>query len=291
MIENQFTRTELLLGKEAMKRLRDSRVVVFGVGGVGGQVVEVLARSGVGTIAIVDPDRVNLSNLNRQIVALHSTVGRLKVEVMAERIRDINPDCEVRTHAMFYLPENADEIDLAQYDYVVDCIDTVKAKMELIRRCHRLQVPIICSMGAANKLDPTGFRVSDISKTSNDPLARVLRKTLRKEGIHHFKVMYSEEAPTQPPPEGGGVGADGQQSNLEKSSRTEEPPHSGGWRGPLPSCAFVPAACGLVIGGEVVKELARFRLGRDEISVLSESRSESYNLKVNFNIAVRPHRP
>ncbi|MBQ4484035.1 MAG: tRNA threonylcarbamoyladenosine dehydratase [Prevotella sp.] len=238
-MENQFTRTELLLGQEAMKRLRASRVVVFGVGGVGGYVVEVLARSGVGTITMVDPDRVNLSNLNRQIVALHSTVGQLKVEVMAERIRDINPDCEVQTFPLFYLPENAAEIDLAQFDYVVDCIDTVKAKMEIIRRCHRLQVPVISSMGAANKLNPTAFRVCDISKTSVDPLAKVLRKTLRKEGIEHFKVVYSEEAPVQ-----------------ELGSKESGVSSQRGEKRPLPSCAFVPAACGLVVGGEVVRNLA-----------------------------------
>ena len=279
-MESQFTRTELLLGQEAMKRLRASRVVVFGVGGVGGYVVEVLARSGVGTIAMVDPDRVNLSNLNRQIVALHSTVGRLKVDVMAERIRDINPDCEVRKIPLFYLPENADEIDLSQYDYVVDCVDTVKAKLEIIRRCHRLQIPVISSMGAANKLDPTAFRVSDISKTSMDPLAKVLRKTLRKEEIRHFKVVYSEEkAPSQPPPTGGGVLQNGLESkgqneppstgretvtteskNSQNNCIEEPPPIGGGRRGPckqpLPSCAFVPAACGLVVGGEVVKNLA-----------------------------------
>ncbi|MBR5634432.1 MAG: tRNA threonylcarbamoyladenosine dehydratase [Prevotella sp.] len=279
-MESQFTRTELLLGQEAMKRLRASRVVVFGVGGVGGYVVEVLARSGVGAIAMVDPDRVNLSNLNRQIVALHSTVGRLKVDVMEERIRDINPDCEVRKFPLFYLPENADEIDLSPYDYVVDCVDTVKAKLEIIRRCHRLQIPVISSMGAANKLDPTAFRVSDIAKTSMDPLAKVLRKTLRKEGIQHFKVVYSEEkAPSQPPPTGEGVPQNGLESkgqneppstgretvtteskNPQNNCIKEPPPVGGGWRGPckqpLPSCAFVPAACGLVVGGEVVKNLA-----------------------------------
>ena len=277
-MESQFTRTELLLGQEAMKRLRASRVVVFGVGGVGGYVVEVLARSGVGTIAMIDPDRVNLSNLNRQIVALHSTVGRLKVDVMEERIRDINPDCEVQKFPLFYLPENADEIDLSQYDYVVDCVDTVKAKLEIIRRCHRLQIPVISSMGAANKLDPTAFRVSDIAKTSMDPLAKVLRKTLRKEDIRHFKVVYSEEkAPSQPPPTGGGVStmeSNGQKEppstgretatteskNPQNDCIQEPPPVGGGWRRPckqpLPSCAFVPAACGLVVGGEVVKNLA-----------------------------------
>jgi len=257
-MENQFTRTELLLGEDAMKRLRASRVVVFGVGGVGGYVVEVLARSGVGTIAMVDPDRVNLSNLNRQIVALHSTVGRLKIDVMEERIRDIHPDCNVQKFPLFYLPENADEIDLSAYDYVVDCVDTVKAKLEIIRRCHRLQIPVISSMGAANKLDPTAFRVTDISKTSMDPLAKVLRKTLRKEEIRHFKVVCSEEkAPSLPPPTEGGVPQNGLESKNPKNICVEEPPPvGGGWRGPLPSCAFVPAACGLVVGGEVVRNLA-----------------------------------
>ena len=226
-MENQFTRTELLLGPEAMERLSRSRVIVFGVGGVGGYVVEVLARSGVGMLALVDNDRVAPSNLNRQIIALHSTLGRLKVDVLEERIHDINPRCEVRKFPMFYLPENADAIQLENYDYVVDCIDTVKAKLHLVRRCHQLQKPFICSMGAANKLDPTAFRVSDISKTANGPLARVLRKTLRREGIEHFKVVYSEELPVR-------TVAD-----------------------TLPSCAFVPAAAGLVVGGEVVKDLAK----------------------------------
>ena len=226
-MENQFTRTELLLGAEAMERLRQSRVIVFGVGGVGGYVVEVLARSGVGTLALVDNDCVALSNLNRQIIALHSTIGRPKVDVLEERIHDINPLCEVRKFQMFYLPENADAIPLEEYDYVVDCVDTVKAKLDLVRRCHKLQKPFISSMGAANKLDPTAFRVSDIAKTNNDPLARVLRKTLRREGIEHFKVVYSEELPTQ------------------RSSDT------------LASCAFVPAAAGLVVGGEVVKDLVK----------------------------------
>lgn len=223
-IQDQFSRTRLLLGEEALERLHRARVIVFGVGGVGGYAVEVLARSGVGTLALVDNDRVSLTNLNRQLIALHSTLDRLKVDVFEERILDINPACKVEKFPMFYLPENADEIDLTRYDYVIDCIDTVKAKLELIRRCHRLGVPVISSMGAANKLDPTAFRVSDISKTSMDPLAKVLRKTLRKEGILHFKVVYSEEQPQQ-------------QAAL------------------LASCAFVPAAAGLIIGGEVVKDL------------------------------------
>ena len=229
-MQGQFARTQLLFGEEAIEALHRSRVAVFGVGGVGGYVVEVLARSGVGHICMIDNDKVNPSNLNRQIIALHSTIGRLKIDVMEERIHDIYPECEVEKHAMFYLPENADEIDLAQYDYVVDCIDTVKAKLELIRRCHRLGVPIISSMGAANKVDPTAFQVTDISKTDTDPLAKVIRKTLRKEGILHFKVVCSNEKPIHPPldPVDGQVPA---------------------------SNAFVPAAAGLVIGGEVVKDI------------------------------------
>lgn len=245
MNDNQFSRTQLLFGREALERLAKAKVAVFGVGGVGGYAVEVLARSGVGTLALVDNDCVSLSNLNRQLIALHSTVGRLKVDVFAERIHDINPDCIVRKFPMFYLPENADEIALTDYDYVVDCIDTVKAKLELIRRCHRLDIPIISSMGAANKLDPTAFRVSDISKTSMDPLAKVLRKTLRKEGILHFKVVYSEEEPRQPIIED------------EESRREAEALAANGRRSLPASCAFVPAAAGLIIGGEVIKELAQ----------------------------------
>lgn len=244
MNDNQFSRTQLLFGREALERLAKAKVAVFGVGGVGGYAVEVLARSGVGTLALVDNDCVSLSNLNRQLIALHSTVGHLKVDVFAERIHDINPDCIVRKFPMFYLPENADEIALTDYDYVIDCIDTVKAKLELIRRCHRLDIPIISSMGAANKLDPTAFRVSDISKTSMDPLAKVLRKTLRKEGILHFKVVYSEEEPRQPIIED------------EESRREAEALAANGRRSLPASCAFVPAAAGLIIGGEVVKELA-----------------------------------
>ena len=240
-----LSRTELLLGTEAIDRLQRARVIVFGVGGVGGYATEVLARSGVGTIALVYPDSVAPSNLNRQLIALHSTIGRLKVDVMAERIADINPDCRVLKFPLFYLPENADEIPLAEFDYVVDCIDTVKAKLDIIRRCHQLALPVISSMGAANKLDPTAFRVSDIAKTNMDPLARVLRKKLRKEGIEHFKVVYSEEQPLKP------VIAN------EEMQREADALAANGRRSLPASCAFVPAAAGLVIGGEVVKDLVK----------------------------------
>lgn len=229
-----FQRTAMLLGEEAIATLASKRVAVFGVGGVGGYVVEVLARSGVGKLDLYDNDVVSESNINRQIIATTSTIGRHKVDVAVERVRDINPACKVRGFKMFYVVGNADEVDLSQYDYVVDCIDTVSAKMELVRRCTRLGVPIICSMGAANKLDATAFRVADISETDVDPLARIMRKKLRKEGIEHFKCVFSKEQPREP-------------------LTTQEPQE--GSR-PIPaSNAWVPAAAGIVLGGEVVLDL------------------------------------
>jgi tRNA A37 threonylcarbamoyladenosine dehydratase len=235
----------MLLGREAMEKLKNSHVAVFGLGGVGSWCAEALARTGVGKLTLVDRDTVSQSNLNRQLIALHSTIGLLKVDVMAERIADINPDCRVLKFPLFYLPENADEIPLGEFDYVVDCIDTVKAKLDIIRRCHQLALPVISSMGAANKLDPTAFRVSDIAKTNMDPLARVLRKKLRKEGIEHFKVVYSEEQPLKP------VIAN------EEMQREADALAANGRRSLPASCAFVPAAAGLVIGGEVIKDLAK----------------------------------
>ena len=233
-MNKQFERTAALLGNESLERLSQSHVAVFGVGGVGGYVCEVLARSGVGELSLFDKDCVDITNLNRQIIALHSTVGQPKVEVMAQRIADINPDCQVHAQHMFYLPENADEVDLTQFSYIVDCIDNVTAKLELIRRCHHLGLPIISSMGAANKLDATGFRVSDLSKTQVDPLARILRQKLRREGIHHLKVVYSEEVPLP--------------SSVIDESNGRPVPASNAW---------VPPAAGLIIGGEVVKDLIK----------------------------------
>ena len=230
-MQNPFVRTQMLLGKAAMETLAHSRVAVFGVGGVGGYAVEVLARSGVGAIDLIDPDRVALSNLNRQMVALNSTLGQYKVDVAARRIQDINPGCVVTTHKLFYRVCNADELDLSVYDYVVDCIDTVSAKKELVRRCTRAQIPIICSMGAANKLDPMAFKVCDISKTKNDPLAKVLRKQLRREGIRHFKCVCSDELPMEP---------------VERDEAEVDVPATN---------AFVPAAAGLLIGSQVIKDL------------------------------------
>ena len=228
-----FQRTAMLLGNEAIETLARCRVAVFGVGGVGGYTVEVLARSGVGAIDLYDSDVVAPSNINRQIIATMSTTGRYKVDVATQRIHDINPACKVQGFKMFYVVANAHEVDLSQYDYVVDCIDTVSAKMELVRRCTALGVPIISSMGAANKLDATAFRVADISETDVDPLARIMRKKLRKEGIEHFKCVFSKEQPREP------------LTACEPQGKRPTPA----------SNAWVPAAAGIVLGGEVVQDL------------------------------------
>ena len=236
----QFQRTELLFGKEAMEHLSECRVAVFGIGGVGGYVCEALARSGVGTFDLIDDDKVCLSNINRQIIATTKTVGRYKTEVMKERILDINPDAEVNTYQCFFLPENASDFPFDKYDYVVDAIDTVTAKIELVMRCREAGVPIISSMGAGNKLDPTQFRVTDIYKTEMDPLAKVMRRELKKRGIKKLKVVYSLEKPKKP---------------LEDIS-------NGSGRRSIPgSTAFVPSVAGLIIAGEVVKDLAHSYTG------------------------------
>lgn len=230
----QFSRTELLIGDEGVEKLKKARVAVFGVGGVGGYVVEALARSGVGALDLIDKDTVSLSNINRQIIALHSTVGRLKTEVAAERARDINPEIAVRTHNVFYLPETADSFDFSQYDHVVDAIDTVSGKIALIERAKAGNIPVISSMGAGNKLNPTAFEVADISKTSVCPLARVMRRELKKRGIEHVKVVYSKEEP------------------LPAKTQDEETGK------PIPgSIAFVPSVVGLIIASEVIKDLIK----------------------------------
>ena len=257
-MQEQHSRTQLLLGRPAIDTLEGSSVAVFGVGGVGGYVVEVLARSGVGELALFDNDRVCLSNLNRQIVALHSTVGQYKVDAAEARIHDINPHCIVHKYPTFYLPSNADDYDLSQYDYVVDCIDTVTAKIELIKRCHQLHVPIISSMGAANKMDATAFRVTDITKTTMDPLAKVIRKKLRTLRIPHLKVVYSEEQPLRPLTEEMPVAAvQNSSASSPNLSTNAEMPTPAGRRSVPASNAFVPAAAGLIAGGEVVKDLLR----------------------------------
>lgn len=245
-MSDPFIRTRLLVGVEPLERLRRARVAVFGVGGVGGYCVEALARAGVGTLDLYDDDTVSESNLNRQLAALHSTIGQPKAEVMAQRVRDINPDCQVRAIRMFYLPQNADQVDLSQYDYVVDCIDTVSAKLELVTRCTALQVRIISAMGSGNKLDPTAFEVSDLSRTQGCPLARVMRKELRKRGIHHLKVVWSREEPRAPlaPPE----------ADLPPGGDTR--PASSPRRAVPGSVSFVPGAAGLVLAGAVIRDLA-----------------------------------
>lgn len=237
--QEQYSRTRRLLGDAALAALRGAHVAVFGIGGVGGHAVEVLARSGVGALSLFDSDTVALSNLNRQLVALHSTLGQYKVDAMADRIRDIDPGIAVSPYRLFYGPATADGIDLAAFDYVVDCIDTVTAKLLLIERCQAAGVPILCSMGAANKMDPTAFRVADISKTSVCPLAKIIRIECRKRGLTKVRVVYSEETPLPPLPLEG--------SQAPVAARRTVPA----------SNAFVPAACGLVVGGEVVKDLLR----------------------------------
>src|SRR5574344_493141 len=248
-MQYQFSRSQLLVGKPAMDTLEGSRVAVCGVGGGGGYVTEVLSRSGVGELDIFDDDRVCLTNVNRQIYATISTVGQFKVDVAEKRIHDINPRCIVNKYQMFYLPTNADEIDLSVYDYVVDCIDTVSAKLELIKRCYALHIPIICCMGAANKMDATAFRVTDINKTKMDPLAKVIRKKLRECHIPHLKVVYSEEMPLKPF-EDDEISCRFHCICPDKDMRkcTER-------RNIPASNAFVPAAAGLIVGGEVVKDL------------------------------------
>lgn len=237
MLHEQHSRTAMLLGESAIQRMATARVAVFGIGGVGGYVAEALARAGVGALDLIDSDTVSMSNVNRQIIALHSTVGRLKVEVMAERIRDINPDCCVRTFPIFYLPQTADQFDFTQYDYVADAVDTVSAKLDLAVRAHEAGVPIIAAMGAGNKLDASAFEVADISKTSVCPLARVMRVELRKRGINHMKVVYSKEEPFNP------------------STASEQ--HQGARRATPGSISFVPGAAGLIMAGEIIKALSK----------------------------------
>lgn len=247
---NQFSRTQLLLGQDGMDRLANARVAVFGVGGVGGFTVEALARSGVGTIDLIDDDKVCLTNINRQIIALRSTVGKYKVDVAAERLRDINQNIQVNTYKTFYMSNTAHQFDFSQYDYVVDAIDTITGKLELVMQAHKAGTPIICSMGAGNKLDPTAFRVADIYKTSVDPLARVMRHELRKRSIKKLKVVYSEEPPMRPI------------EDMASSCRTNCicPPGAARKcteRRDIPgSNAFVPSVVGLIIAGEVIKDLS-----------------------------------
>lgn len=246
---NQFSRTELLLGKEAMNKLENSRVAVFGIGGVGGYVCEALVRSGVGSFDLIDDDKVCLTNLNRQIIATRKTVGQYKTEVMRDRILEINPKADVRIHQCFYLPENASDFDFSEYDYVVDAVDTVTAKIELIMRAKESGTPIISSMGAGNKLDASAFRVADIYKTKVCPLAKVMRRELKKRGVKKLKVVYSEEQPIRPI----------EDMAISCKSHCICPPgakHKCTERRDIPgSVAFVPSVVGLIIAGEVIKDL------------------------------------
>ena len=235
MTENPFARSAAMLGEDAMTRLQSARVAVFGVGGVGGYVCEALVRSGIGTLDVFDKDDVSVTNLNRQIIALRSTVGQDKVSVLAARMRDINPDVVINEHKVFYLPDNADDFDLSQYDYVVDAVDTVAAKIELAVRCEQLNVPLIAAMGAGNKLDPSKLQIADVYKTSVCPLARAMRTTLRKKGVKHLTVAYSTEEPLRP----------------------VEAIDNGGMRKDVPgSMAFVPSAMGLLIASHVIRQIA-----------------------------------
>ena len=236
---SQFSRTELLIGKEGMERLSNSRVAVFGVGGVGGYTVEALARSGIGELDLIDNDQVALTNLNRQIIATTKTLGRDKVDVAKERVMEINPSAKVNIYKKFYLPETKEEFDFTKYDYVVDAIDTVSGKIALVEQAKEAGVPIISSMGAGNKLDPTAFRVADIYKTSVCPLAKVMRRELKKIGIRKLKVVYSEEMPIVPE----------KNAEMEQAEPTQKRQVPG-------SVAFVPSVVGLIIAGEVIKDLA-----------------------------------
>ena len=240
---NQFSRTQLLLGKEGMDALAGAKVAIFGIGGVGGYVVEALARSGVGSFVIVDDDKVCLTNINRQIIATRKTIGKYKVEVMRDRILEINPDAKVEMRQCFYLPENAHEFDFSEYSYVVDAVDTVTAKIEIIMRAQAAGVPVISCMGAGNKLDPTQFHVADIYKTTMCPLAKVMRHELKKRGVKKLKVVYSTEAPVRPI------------EDMSDNSTAEKEQTNAARRDIPGSVAFVPPVAGLILAGEVIKDL------------------------------------
>lgn len=239
---DQYSRTRLLLGQDGIDKLKKARVALFGLGGVGGYTAEALARAGVGAIDLIDDDEINTTNLNRQLLALHSTIGLSKVDAAAVRIKDINPTIVVRTHKTFYLPETAGRFDFSQYDYVIDAIDTVTGKLALIAQAKEAGVPVISCMGTGNKLDAAGFRVADISKTSGCALARIMRKECGKRGLKGVKVVYSEELPMEPQTDGEDI-----EPQREGSSRRSTPG----------SVSFVPAVAGLIMAGEVIKDLCQ----------------------------------
>ena len=250
-MQNQFSRTQLLLGREAMERLARSRVAVFGIGGVGGYVCEALVRSGVGDFDLIDNDKVSLTNLNRQIIATRRTLGRYKTEVMKERMLDINPEVRVHTHQCFFLPENAEQFSFDAYDYVVDAVDTITAKIALVLQAQKAGIPIISSMGAGNKLEASGFQVADIYETKMCPLAKVMRRELKKRGVERLKVVYSEESPKKPFYDDIG------DRRTDQSSMPEERYPCARKKDIPGSVAFIPSVAGLIIAGEVVKDLAK----------------------------------
>ena len=252
---HQFTRTALVYGQDAMDKLWHSRVLIFGIGGVGGHVVEALARSGIGTLGLVDDDRICFSNLNRQIIATHTTLGQYKVDAAEARIHDICPDITVHKFRCFYLPETAESIDFTAYDYIVDAIDTVKGKLEIITRAKALGIAVISSMGAGNKVDPTRFRVADIRQTRVCPLARVMRTELRRRGIDSLKVVYSDEPPIRPL-------EDDSNADHNSSDYTPDSARSSSARRSVPgSTAFVPSVAGLMIAGEIIQDITGFDPG------------------------------
>ncbi len=247
---NQFSRTELLIGNEGIEKLSKSRVAVFGIGGVGAYAVEALVRSGLGTIDIIDDDKVCITNLNRQLYATHKTVGKYKVDIAKERILDINPNCIVNTYQTFYTPTTENQFDFSQYDYVIDAIDTVVGKLSLIEKTKLANTPIICAMGAGNKLDPTKFEVADISKTSVCPLAKVIRTELRKRRIKGVKVVYSKEIPIKP--------KENMSISYEKNCVSTPDTRKNTIKRQVPgSTSFVPPVVGLIIAGEVIKDLIK----------------------------------
>lgn len=243
-MDNQFSRTQLLLGKDAMNKIKNIRIAVFGIGGVGGYVVEALARTGINKFVLIDNDTVSISNINRQIIATHSSIGRYKCDVMKERILDINPNAEVEIHNTFFLPSNKDEFDFKSYDYVVDAVDTVAAKIAIVECSTKNNIPVISAMGAGNKLNPNMFEVTDIYKTRVDPLAKVMRTELKKRKIKSLKVVYSKEKPLKPIVSECGIG----ESNTKTSRRS------------IPgSNAFVPSSAGLLIASEIIKDITKVR--------------------------------
>ena len=256
-METRLDRTQLIYGEENMKKFADSRVAVFGIGGVGGYVMEALARTGIGALDLIDNDVVSISNLNRQIIATTSTIGRSTVEVAAERIADIAPDCKVRAYQMFFLPETQDQFDFTQYDYVVDAIDTVAGKLAIIEKAKAAGVPVISSMGAGNKIHPDMFEVADIYETSVCPLAKVIRQECRKRGIDSLKVVYSKEKPIRPAEEPSKTQEEGAAQHASKDGQKEWQPETVFRRRSTPgSTAFAPSTVGLIIAAEVINDLA-----------------------------------